>query len=118
MTSLEDEQPRKSAETHQGADVHLRRPWSGSKQPARPQTLDAPHSDKDKLARGAQGGRGEPVREFFMSNMSTRARPRMLVRRHGRALGPGSAAGERSTRHSLASSSTLAKDLAAKGRES
>src|SRR5579883_472244 len=67
------------------------------------------HIDKDKLAVALKGA-GEPVREFFMSNMSTRA-AKMLVD-DMQALGP---VRLREVDEAQSQLVNLAKDLAAKG---
>jgi flagellar motor switch protein FliG len=67
------------------------------------------HIDKDKLAVALKGA-GEPVREFFMSNMSTRA-AKMLVD-DMQALGP---VRLREVDEAQSELVNLAKDLAAKG---
>ena len=67
------------------------------------------HIDKDKLAVALKGA-GEPVREFFMSNMSTRA-AKMLID-DMQALGP---VRLRDVDEAQAQLVNLAKDLAAKG---
>jgi flagellar motor switch protein FliG len=67
------------------------------------------HIDKDKLAVALKGA-GEPVREFFMSNMSSRA-AKMLVD-DMQALGP---VRLREVDEAQAQLVNLAKDLAAKG---
>src|SRR5438270_4489682 len=67
------------------------------------------HVDKDKLAVALKGA-GEPVREFFMSNMSTRA-AKMLVD-DMQALGP---VRLREVDEAQSQLVKLAKDLAAKG---
>src|SRR6266436_9454694 len=67
------------------------------------------HIDKDKLAVALKGA-GEPVREFFMSNMSTRA-AKMLID-DMQALGP---VRLREVDEAQSQLVNLAKDLAAKG---
>src|SRR3984893_9004644 len=67
------------------------------------------HVDKDKLAVALKGA-GEPVREFFMGNMSTRA-AKMLID-DMQALGP---VRLRDVDEAQALLVNLAKDLAAKG---
>jgi flagellar motor switch protein FliG len=67
------------------------------------------HIDKDKLAIALKGA-AEPVRQFFLSNMSTRA-AKMLVDDMG-AMGP---VRLRDVDESQAQLVNLAKDLAAKG---
>ena len=67
------------------------------------------HIDKDKLAVALKGA-SEPVREFFMSNMSTRA-AKMLVD-DMQALGP---VRLREVDEAQSQLVNLAKDLAAKG---
>jgi flagellar motor switch protein FliG len=67
------------------------------------------HIDKDKLAIALKGA-ADPVRQFFMSNMSTRA-AKMLVDDMG-AMGP---VRLRDVDESQAQLVNLAKDLAAKG---
>src|SRR6202163_1292358 len=105
MTSLEDDN-RESAERIKALMFtfdDLVRLDTGSAQ-----TLMR-HIDKDKLAVALQGA-GEPVREFFMSNMSTRA-AKMLID-DMQALGPGRL---REVDEAPSLVVTLAKDLAAKG---
>jgi flagellar motor switch protein FliG len=67
------------------------------------------HIDKDKLAIALKGA-SEPVRQFFMSNMSTRA-AKMLVD-DMQALGP---VRLRDVDEAQVALVNLAKDLAAKG---
>src|ERR1700682_3469319 len=67
------------------------------------------HIDKDKLAVALKGA-GEPVREFFMSNMSTRA-AKMLID-DMQAMGP---VRLREVDEAQSQLVNLAKDLAAKG---
>src|ERR1700726_3977851 len=67
------------------------------------------HIDKDKLAVALKGA-GEPVREFFMSNMSTRAAK--MLGDDMQALGP---VRLREVDEAQALLVNLAKDLAAKG---
>ncbi|HEV3373810.1 MAG TPA: FliG C-terminal domain-containing protein, partial [Xanthobacteraceae bacterium] len=67
------------------------------------------HIDKDRLAVALKGA-GEPVRDFFMSNMSTRA-AKMLVD-DMQALGP---VRLREVDEAQSQLVNLAKDLAAKG---
>jgi flagellar motor switch protein FliG len=67
------------------------------------------HIDKDKLAVALKGA-GEPVRDFFMSNMSTRA-AKMLID-DMQALGP---VRLREVDEAQSQLVNLAKDLAAKG---
>jgi flagellar motor switch protein FliG len=105
MTSLEDDN-RESAERIKALMFtfdDLVRLDTGSAQ-----TLMR-HIDKDKLAVALKGA-GEPVREFFMSNMSTRA-AKMLVDDMG-ALGPVRLKEVDEAQSQLVN---LAKDLAAKG---
>src|ERR1700688_3223746 len=105
MTSLEDDN-RESAERIKALMFtfdDLVRLDTGSAQ-----TLMR-HIDKDKLAVALKGA-GEPVREFFMSNMSTRA-AKMLVD-DMQALGP---VRLREVDEAQSQLVNLAKDLAAKG---
>jgi flagellar motor switch protein FliG len=105
MTSLEDEN-RESAERIKALMFtfdDLVRLDTGSAQ-----TLMR-HIDKDKLAVALKGA-GEPVREFFMSNMSTRA-AKMLID-DMQALGP---VRLREVDEAQSQLVNLAKDLAAKG---
>ena len=105
MTSLEDEN-RESAERIKALMFtfdDLIRLDTGSAQ-----TLMR-HIDKDKLAVALKGA-SEPVREFFMSNMSTRA-AKMLVD-DMQALGP---VRLRDVDEAQAQLVNLAKDLAAQG---
>src|ERR1700693_1873157 len=105
MTSLEDDN-RESAERIKALMFtfdDLIRLDTGSAQ-----TLMR-HIDKDKLAVALKGA-GEPVREFFMSNMSTRA-AKMLVD-DMQALGP---VRLREVDEAQSQLVNLAKDLAAKG---
>jgi flagellar motor switch protein FliG len=105
MTSLEDEN-RESAERIKALMFtfdDLIRLDTGSAQ-----TLMR-HIDKDKLAIALKGA-SEPVREFFMSNMSTRA-AKMLVD-DMQALGP---VRLRDVDEAQAQLVNLAKDLAAQG---
>jgi flagellar motor switch protein FliG len=105
MTSLEDEN-RESAERIKALMFtfdDLIRLDTGSAQ-----TLMR-HIDKDKLAVALKGA-GEPVREFFMSNMSTRA-AKMLID-DMQALGP---VRLREVDEAQSQLVNLAKDLAAKG---
>src|SRR5450432_2949815 len=105
MTSLEDDN-RESAERIKALMFtfdDLVRLDTGSAQ-----TLMR-HIDKDKLAVALKGA-GEPVREFFMSNMSTRA-AKMLVD-DMQALGP---VRLREVDDAQSQLVNLAKDLAAKG---
>jgi flagellar motor switch protein FliG len=67
------------------------------------------HIDKDKLAVALKGA-SEPVRQFFMSNMSTRAAKMLLD--DMQALGP---VRLRDVDEAQAMLVNLAKDLAAKG---
>jgi flagellar motor switch protein FliG len=105
MTSLEDEN-RESAERIKALMFtfdDLIRLDTGSAQ-----TLMR-HIDKDRLAVALKGA-GEPVRDFFMSNMSTRA-AKMLVD-DMQALGP---VRLREVDEAQSQLVNLAKDLAAKG---
>jgi flagellar motor switch protein FliG len=105
MTSLEDDN-RESAERIKALMFtfdDLVRLDTGSAQ-----TLMR-HIDKDKLAVALKGA-GEPVREFFMGNMSTRA-AKMLVD-DMQALGP---VRLREVDEAQSQLVNLAKDLAAKG---
>ncbi|HWF93587.1 MAG TPA: flagellar motor switch protein FliG [Xanthobacteraceae bacterium] len=105
MTSLEDDN-RESAERIKALMFtfdDLVRLDTGSAQ-----TLMR-HIDKDKLAVALKGA-GEPVREFFMSNMSTRA-AKMLID-DMQALGP---VRLREVDDAQSQLVNLAKDLAAKG---
>jgi flagellar motor switch protein FliG len=105
MTSLEDDN-RESAERIKALMFtfdDLVRLDTGSAQ-----TLMR-HIDKDKLAVALKGA-GEPVREFFMSNMSTRA-AKMLVD-DMQAMGP---VRLREVDEAQSQLVNLAKDLAAKG---
>src|SRR6202048_2454333 len=105
MTSLEDDN-RESAERIKALMFtfdDLVRLDTGSAQ-----TLMR-HIDKDKLAGALKGG-GEPVREFFMSNMSTRA-AKMLID-DMQAMGP---VRLREVDEAQSQLVNLAKDLAAKG---
>jgi flagellar motor switch protein FliG len=105
MTSLEDEN-RESAERIKALMFtfdDLVRLDTGSAQ-----TLMR-HIDKDKLAVALKGA-GEPVREFFMSNMSTRA-AKMLID-DMQALGP---VRLREVDEAQSQLVNLAKDLATKG---
>jgi len=105
MTSLEDDN-RESAERIKALMFtfdDLIRLDTGSAQ-----TLMR-HIDKDKLAVALKGA-GEPVREFFMGNMSTRA-AKMLVD-DMQALGP---VRLREVDEAQSQLVNLAKDLAAKG---
>src|SRR6516162_10181028 len=105
MTALEDEN-RESAERIKALMFtfdDLTRLDTGSAQ-----TLMR-HIDKDKLAVALKGA-GEPVREFFMSNMSQRA-AKMLVD-DMQALGP---VRLRDVDEAQAQLVNLAKDLAAQG---
>src|ERR1700736_6672127 len=105
MTSLEDEN-RESAERIKALMFtfdDLVRLDTGSAQ-----TLMR-HIDKDKLAVALKGA-GEPVREFFMSNMSTRAAKMLLD--DMQALGP---VRLREVDEAQSQLVNLAKDLAAKG---
>ena len=105
MTSLEDDN-RESAERIKSLMFtfdDLVRLDAGSAQ-----TLMR-HIDKDKLAVALKGA-GEPVREFFMGNMSTRA-AKMLID-DMQALGP---VRLREVDEAQSQLVNLAKDLAAKG---
>jgi flagellar motor switch protein FliG len=105
MTSLEDDN-RESAERIKALMFtfdDLVRLDTGSAQ-----TLMR-HIDKDKLAVALKGA-GEPVREFFMSNMSTRA-AKMLID-DMQAMGP---VRLREVDEAQSQLVNLAKDLAAKG---
>jgi len=105
MTSLEDDN-RESAERIKALMFtfdDLVRLDTGSAQ-----TLMR-HIDKDKLAVALKGA-GEPVRDFFMSNMSTRA-AKMLID-DMQALGP---VRLREVDEAQSQLVNLAKDLAAKG---
>jgi flagellar motor switch protein FliG len=105
MTSLEDDN-RESAERIKALMFtfdDLVRLDTGSAQ-----TLMR-HIDKDKLAVALKGA-GEPVREFFMGNMSTRA-AKMLID-DMQALGP---VRLREVDEAQSQLVNLAKDLAAKG---
>jgi flagellar motor switch protein FliG len=105
MTSLEDDN-RESAERIKALMFtfdDLVRLDAGSAQ-----TLMR-HIDKDKLSVALKGA-GEPVREFFMSNMSTRA-AKMLID-DMQALGP---VRLREVDEAQSQLVNLAKDLAAKG---
>src|SRR5580704_1708034 len=105
MTSLEDDN-RESAERIKALMFtfdDLVRLDTGSAQ-----TLMR-HIDKDKLAVALKGA-GEPVREFFMSNMSTRA-AKMLID-DMQAMGP---VRLREVDDAQSQLVNLAKDLAAKG---
>src|SRR4030081_2217635 len=105
MTSLEDDN-RESAERIKALMFtfdDLIRLDTGSAQ-----TLMR-HIDKDKLAVALKGA-GDPVREFFMSNMSTRAAKMLLD--DMAALGP---VRLRDVDEAQALLVNLAKDLAAKG---
>src|SRR6516225_7373454 len=105
MTSLEDDN-RESAERIKALMFtfdDLIRLDTGSAQ-----TLMR-HIDKDKLAVALKGA-SEPVREFFMSNMSTRAAKMLVDDMH--ALGP---VRLRDVDEAQAQFVNLAKDLAAQG---